>query len=253
MSPSASQFDLQALRERTCYAQVIVLDEVDSTQRVAREMADAHEAELPALIVAHRQTAGRGRGSNRWVADTGSLAVTFLLPPPSHEHAMQELPLRAGLAVRRAIQQWVGELNLQIKWPNDVWLSGKKVAGLLCERRQGVDLIGLGLNVQLDVASLEPAVAQRATSIHQHLQRGITCPGRQEVLIAIACEMLTLWQDEFWCETLNRIHALTGRDIVVHNDDGPLAGVCEGIDTQGRLLLRCGQTLHRLLDGTIEK
>jgi BirA family biotin operon repressor/biotin-[acetyl-CoA-carboxylase] ligase len=253
MSTPASPFDVQTLRQRTGYAQVLVLDEVDSTQRIAREKVDAHEAHLPALVVAHQQTAGRGRGRNRWLADGGSLAVTFMISPPVHEHAIQEMPLRAGLAVRRALQAWVSVDDLQIKWPNDVLLGGKKVAGLLCERRQGMDLIGLGLNVHLDLAALGSEVAMRATSMHQHLQSGAVCPGRQEVLIAIAREILTLWQDESWCETLNAIHALTGRDIVVHNDDGPLAGVCEGIDAQGRLLLRCGQTLHHLLDGTIEK
>lgn len=254
-------------------------DEVTSTQAIARDMLDAGPSDFktPALIAAHQQTQGKGRGSNRWLADQGSIAVTFVLDAPG-EASPLELPLRTGLAVRQALTQWLDPAIIQIKWPNDVWVQGKKIAGVLCERRHNKDLIGIGLNVNVDLATLiqdDPATASRATSLHEHLPAAaandtpantpntslatspatspIIAPTRQNVLIAIAQQIAKLWQQTNWCDTLNGVHALTGQDITVLTPDGPIAGVCEGIDNQGRLLLRTGQRLHHLLDGTIQK
>lgn len=244
--------------------------EVTSTQAVARDLLDALPREFvtPALIVAHHQTQGRGRGSNRWFADEGSIAVTFVLDAPG-DHLPLELPLRTGLAVRQALSQWIDAKDIQIKWPNDVWVKGKKIAGILCERRHGKDLIGIGLNVNVDLPAMaenDPVVAQRATSLHVHVLEKPTSkpieknpieqnspPSRQDVLVAIAKSIAQLWDATDWCETLNEVHALTGQDIVVQTQEGDIAGVCEGIDTQGCLLLRVGERVHHLLDGTIRK
>ena len=279
-------YDAQKLAGQLPDFAIHLHDEVTSTQAIARDMLDAAfgasvnaslpsavNFKTPALIAAHQQTQGKGRGSNRWLADQGSIAVTFVLDAPGQVSPL-ELPLRTGLAVRQALTQWLDPAVIQIKWPNDVWVQGKKIAGVLCERRHNKDLIGIGLNVNVDIATLikeDPAAARRATSLHEHLPAvdsnhspatspatspvttPVTAPSRQNVLIAIAQEIAKLWQQTNWCDTLNDVHALTGQDISVLTPDGPIAGVCEGIDTQGRLLLRTGQRLHHLLDGTIQK
>lgn len=230
---------------------------VTSTQQVARDLVDAQQAEFktPALIVAEHQTQGRGRGSNRWLADEGSIAATFVLDAPQKPSPL-ELPLRTGLAVREALAQWLDPSQIQIKWPNDVWVAGKKIAGVLCERRHHKDLIGVGLNVNVDITSLatgDATVAERATSLHMHLPANAAAPSRQDVLVAIAHHIARLWQQHDWCDALNAVHALTGNDITVITPDGPIAGVCEGIDEEGCLILRTGQRVHHLLDGTIQK
>src|SRR3954453_14661495 len=99
----------------------------------------------PAIVLTSHQLAARGRGSNTWWSGDGSLPVTFVLPVQEHRLPHQ-VPLIAGLAVRNAIAAHSGIEDIQLKWPNDLLHSGKKLGGLLCERLDRVDLVGLGLN-----------------------------------------------------------------------------------------------------------
>src|SRR4030095_15411074 len=98
----------------------------------------------PAMVLTISQTAGRGRAGNRWFSDSGSITVTYALPVEENLLPHQ-LPLVAGLAVRNACTELTGNRDIQLKWPNDVIHGGRKLAGLLCERISGVDLVGIGL------------------------------------------------------------------------------------------------------------
>lgn len=250
-------YDVKILSDHLPALAIHLHDHVSSTQILARELLDQRREtfKTPALIAAQQQTAGKGRGSNRWLADEGSIAVTFVLDAPV-EPSPLELPLRTGLAVREALSQWIDPSTIQIKWPNDVLVDHKKIAGVLCERRHNKDLIGIGLNVNVDLASLganDPTLAERATSMHLHPHKQSAPPDRQQVLIAIAQAMATLWQQRNWCEQLNAVHALTDHDITVITPEGPIAGQCKGIDSQGCLMLQTGERVHHLLNGTIQK
>src|SRR5205085_1460193 len=103
----------------------------------------------PAIVLTGRQLSGRGRGANVWWSGPGCITVTFALPI-DEDIAPHQLPLMAGLAVRNAAAELTGDDNIRLKWPNDVLYGWKKLGGLLCERVFKVDLIGLGLNVNVD-------------------------------------------------------------------------------------------------------
>lgn len=106
------------------------------------------ESDLPegAVAVADHQTGGKGRHGRRWVAPPGtSLLVSVLLRPPP-ERDLPELSLVAALATAEAIEGATG-LALQIKWPNDVMLNRRKVAGVLSELADGAVVCGIGINV----------------------------------------------------------------------------------------------------------
>ena len=100
-----------------------------------------------ALVVADHQTAGRGRLGRAWEAPPGTaLLFSILLKPPPERHA-PELSLVAGVAVADALERALG-LSVQIKWPNDVMLRRKKIAGCLAEARDGAVVLGIGVNVE---------------------------------------------------------------------------------------------------------
>ena len=133
------------------------LRETDSTNQRARELAAAG-APHGTLVTAARQTAGRGRQGRTWVDQPGralllSVVVRRLDPL---------LSLRAGLAVAD-----VAGAAARVKWPNDVWIDGRKVAGVLVEGRpqEGWAVIGIGLNVAVDVAGLAPELRDIAGSL----------------------------------------------------------------------------------------
>ena len=99
-----------------------------------------------ALAVADYQSAGRGRLGRTWEAPPGTaLLISILLRPPS-ERDVRELALVAGVAVADALEETIG-LSVQIKWPNDVMLRRRKVAGILAELRDGAVVLGIGINI----------------------------------------------------------------------------------------------------------
>ena len=113
----------------------------------------------PAAVLTGHQMAGRGRGDNRWWSDGGVLTVTFAIPiePQIPPH---QIPLLAGLAVRNAAAALANKPGIKLKWPNDIVLDGMKLAGLLCERIDGIDLIGIGMNINVDPAQRAGAAAK---------------------------------------------------------------------------------------------
>jgi len=99
-----------------------------------------------ALVVADHQTAGRGRLGRSWEAPPGTALLCSILLEPPADRASPQLSLVAGVAVADAIEQVVG-LAAQLKWPNDVMLRRRKVAGCLAEARDGAVVLGIGVNV----------------------------------------------------------------------------------------------------------
>lgn len=123
----------------TIFREVVVLAETASTQTLAKERAD----EIGLVVTTLRQTAGRGRLGRVW-ADTAEdgLAVTFVAPDRPNE----ELAVASAVAAARAVERFL-PFPVGIKWPNDLVVAGKKLAGILIERAKGAALIGIGINV----------------------------------------------------------------------------------------------------------
>lgn len=121
----------------------IVLDEVTSTQDVAT--AELRGSDQPVLIVASRQTAGRGRSGNDWWQAPCALAASLAFSPETLE-VKETFSLTVGLAVRAAVAG-VAHLHVDLKWPNDLELDGRKVGGVLVERDEERVVVGCGVNL----------------------------------------------------------------------------------------------------------
>lgn len=128
------------------YGRVYLLDKVESTNDYAFTLAEQKE---PAIVVAHRQTKGRGRFRRRWFADESSLAFSVLLFLEPGFTGAGFVTHIAGLALCQAIEKAAGT-NVPmplLRWPNDVIIGDKKVAGILCEQRRDAVVAGVGVNV----------------------------------------------------------------------------------------------------------
>ena len=121
-----------------------------------------------AVAATDHQTGGKGRQGRRWVAPPGSsLLVSVLLHPPAERH-LPELSLVAALAAAEAIEGATG-LSTQIKWPNDVMLNRRKVAGILAELSDGAVVVGIGMNVESDARRASARCPDRAgLAAHAH-------------------------------------------------------------------------------------
>ena len=126
------------------YGSVHLLDEVVSTNDYALSLAGK---QATAIVVARRQTKGRGRFRRQWFSNDDSLTASLLLftNVPDFPHPSRLVHL-AGLALARAVEQTAG-LATQIRWPNDVMTGDKKLAGILCEGRRNAVAVGIGLNL----------------------------------------------------------------------------------------------------------
>jgi BirA family transcriptional regulator, biotin operon repressor / biotin---[acetyl-CoA-carboxylase] ligase len=123
-------------------------DEIDSTQEAARELA-ASGADQGTLVIAEQQTAGRGRMGRSWHSPSGvNLYTTIILRPPIPLADVPRLSLVAGVAVAEALEREAPGI-VALKWPNDLWLLGRKAGGIIAEAvtdaRQNLDCVLLGI------------------------------------------------------------------------------------------------------------
>ncbi|HEU5491765.1 MAG TPA: biotin--[acetyl-CoA-carboxylase] ligase [Gaiellaceae bacterium] len=194
------------------------------------------DASLPegALVVADHQTAGRGRLGRSWDAPTGTaLLFSLLLKPPAERHA-PELSLVAGIAVADTLERTLG-LSVQIKWPNDVMLRRKKIAGCLAEARDGAVVLGIGVNVGQTADELPDG----AGSIRTLTGR----PADREELLSMLLDDLgrgyAAWRDgglDAVYDGLGPRDFLRGRQVTVNGT----SGVVTMIDRDGRLGIAVG-------------
>lgn len=119
---------------------------------------------LPALVLADRQSAGRGSRGRRWISDT-PLGLWFTVARAWEGGEVGALPLRVGLAAARAVEAVARGLRVEVKWPNDIFVDGRKLGGVLCERADGIVLAGIGLNVNQNRRDLPLGLAPPPTSV----------------------------------------------------------------------------------------
>lgn len=234
---------------------IVAFEAIDSTNRVAKSMAQQGAPE-GTLVIADEQTAGRGRLGRRWLAPRGtSLLFSLIFRPAVEVRRAQGLTMICGLGVRQAIRIATG-LPAQLKWPNDILLRGRKAGGILTElglqaARLDYAVVGIGLNVNLDVAALPSD--WNATSIQQELGHAFSRVRLlQEALLYIE-ERYRAWQAgewplKEWAAALDTL----GQRVQLHTADGTWQGVAENVDEEGALLLRLdnGQ-LQRVFVGDI--
>ncbi len=252
-----SHFDLLRLRGGLKPFKLHWFPRLRSTNDHAALLRKRAELFAPAIVLAGRQIAGRGRGSNRWWSPArGAITVTFVFPVEEHLSPHQ-VPLLTGLAVRDAAAEVVGDDSISLKWPNDVVRDGRKLAGLLCERVSKADLIGVGMNVNVDPRKAPAALRGQITSLSAIASREIDL---NEALIAIASHLhraMSRRGERLFAETLQRYdahHALIGRNVTVSEaGSGKLiGGRCAGMDSTGRLLLRDGRKTHAVIAGQVK-
>jgi BirA family biotin operon repressor/biotin-[acetyl-CoA-carboxylase] ligase len=246
MMDGAPTFDRKRFSERLATRwigrELIARDSAESTNDVAWDALAAGAAD-GVIVVADMQTRGRGRGGRAWQTPAGlGLAMSVLLRPGCERHALTVLPLALGLALMRALEV-VGAKG-QLKWPNDVLLSDRKVSGILCESRRGPDgddavVAGIGVNVFQTAEDFDPALRGIATSLA--LQGVATDRETVAALILNAFEPLWTELDEAGTagivEAWRRQATFWGRTLTVRTPSGDVSGTARTLAEDGALVL----------------
>jgi len=205
---------------------------VSSTQGIARQLLD-RGAKIGTVVLADEQDSGRGRWGRRWVSPSGGLYASVLLP------ADALLPLRLGIAVALALEKL--DIPAALKWPNDVLVGERKIAGLLIDVVAGVAIAGMGVN-------LSAVAVVGATSVGEETSHAVT---RDELLDLI----LTSLPWDAAERVLDRYAArcaTIGRIVRVERGRGSgkaVVGRAYGVDRSGRLLVDVDGSLHAVACG----
>jgi BirA family transcriptional regulator, biotin operon repressor / biotin---[acetyl-CoA-carboxylase] ligase len=285
-------FDLARIVAANLVARIDYHESLGSTSDRALELAALGEAELPLLVLAERQTAGRGRGSNRWWTSEGALTFSLVLHAPAELLPIERWPhvaLIAGIAVCDGLAELAPRADLRLKWPNDVFLAGRKLGGILSESAPGWrDRLVVGIGVNVNNREQEPRVRGQGTGDraqdfrpptsdhspthhsplaphhdpglsavslieHDNLPRDLT-----SVLLAVLDHLERRWESLLRGEQALLTAAyrercfLTGKVVTIEQPGGKrVVGVCQGIDDTGRLLLHGERGAAAVASGTV--
>lgn len=234
-----SDLDLQRVVARFAERKVEHYQSTDSTMLRAADAVDRGEAQAGDLFIADEQTAGRGRLGRSWHSPAGSgLYVTTILQGLSAS-SQPLITLALGLAVQETIDLVAG-VRADLKWPNDVLIGDKKLAGILVQSHSGALLAGLGINLKKQEMPAE--LAAIATSLEAAGSRTIR---RDDLLIGMLDtidEWLAILREAGPAPIVEafRTHSsyAYGREVIADVGGRQDAGTTAGIDDQGRLLLR---------------
>mgnify|MGYP000881347551 FL=1 len=218
-------------------------EETDSTNEQGLKMAAQGAVDLT-LLVAERQTAGRGRLGRKWVTAPGaSLAFSLIFKPLKAEiNHLSMFSLLGGLAVCRAVEDYA-EVAAQVKWPNDVLLAGMKTAGILAESCwQGEQPAGvvLGIGVNLLPGSAPPAgeVLYPATCLQDHTPVQVERLPFLRAVLAQLIALRPLMRHERFLEEYSHRMAFIGQQVNLNSGQGDSwSGVVLGVRADGQLRL----------------
>ena len=207
--------------------------------------ADAHHGKPGDVFTADFQTAGRGRLDHVWKSCAGKNLMMSAVADVSglEPERVATFPLVVGLSVCEAVEMMGQSLQALLKWPNDVLVGGRELAGILCERIGDSVIAGVGVNV--GEREFPSDIADRATSLSLLLPAGAV-PAVDEVRDAVLERLaanLPAWRERGLAAHLPRLVArdcLAGREIAVLRTDGdaePARGVCGGMAEDGSLIV----------------
>ncbi|HEY1089780.1 MAG TPA: biotin--[acetyl-CoA-carboxylase] ligase [Burkholderiaceae bacterium] len=228
-----------------------LLDRVRSQQMSSRDYGRRDGDLRPSILVAEHQTQGRGRMGRAWHSTPGA-SLTFSLGLALDDSQLAGLSLAVGCAIAEALEPATEAApRITLKWPNDLWLDGAKLGGILIETlaagAQRLVVIGIGLNVNDGAQPAEASLSTGFASL-QRLYPGITAP---ETLARVArglVHMLANYQGlAAWSAVYARRDALAGHTVVA----GALEGVARGITEEGGLRLQTAQGEQVLNSGEV--
>lgn len=228
---------------------IVRLHSTTSTMKDAALLAHRGEPHGTA-VVADLQTAGIGRQGHHWHSDDhGGLYISIVLRMPIASALMPVLTMALGLAVQRAVND-LAHVSTDLRWPNDVLLSERKLAGILVQAAEGALIAGIGLNVNQSV--FPPGLADIATSLKLETGREHSKEALTDRIIAESLRHSSLLAEKGKREILRRFEECStwprGKAVAV---DDRIRGVTAGLDENGFLLVQTPEKLETIIAGGV--
>lgn len=238
---------------------IVYKDSIDSTQAVAIALAKKQDVN-GAVVIAEQQSSGRGRMKRKWLSPRGGIWVSVVLRPSIPTAASTMLPFVAAVAVCDAVRQATG-LPATLKWPNDVMVKGRKVAGILLDLSAEAEtvnyaVIGIGINANVDTSKIKveregrPAI----TSLKEELGRDVNRLQLTVELLEKLEQFYLVLEDRGPAEIVaewRRRSDMLGKKVVVVQQGKTVEGAAQDINDDGSLLLKTASGPVSVVSGDV--
>ena len=228
-----------------------VFKSIDSTNKYAREKAEISRAS-GSVVLAEQQSAGRGRRGKSWISPfAANIYLSIVWDFEQGAQALEGLSLAVGVAVKRALNAQAVK-GVQLKWPNDIYVEGKKLGGILLEMigdpaGQCSVIVGVGINVAMP-KSQGSEIDQEWTDIRSQLQNSSTAevdsPSRNKLAADLISELVALLRNfqaqgfSMYRDEWQAADAFFGQEAVISTPKQSITGIVKGVDPNGALRLQ---------------
>ena len=249
------------LKTKTVGKRVYYFEEIDSTQNFAEQIA-LDEKENGTIVVAEKQTAGKGRLDRKWTSPKGGIWFSLIIHPKFDVSTSTLVPIAGAVALAKAIKNTLN-IDVSVKWPNDITLNGKKVAGMLVDasfQANNIDylILGIGINFDIDAKKIEKRLSKSANfyGVNSLRKKDDSTPPKillREFLVQFEKILIQLNKGEKakivkeWTKKADKI----GKKISINTSDGKISGVAQGIDKDGALKLKTSKGVKKIFVGDV--
>ena len=240
---------------------IYYFEEIDSTQNFAQNIA-ADKKENGTIIIAEKQTSGRGRLDRKWTSPKGGIWFSLIIHPKFDVSSSTLIPILSAVALSKSIKS-VLDIETEVKWPNDITMNGKKVAGVLVDasfQTNSIDylILGIGINFDIDTKKLEKRLTKTPNFYGIDSLRGKedkTPPKKllKEFLLQFEKNLFQLDKGEkskIIKEWTKRAAGI-GKKITINTSNGKISGISQGIDNDGALKIKTRNEIKKIYVGDV--
>ena len=240
---------------------VYYFEEIDSTQNFAQNIA-ADKKENGTIIIAEKQTSGRGRLDRKWTSPKGGIWFSLIIHPKFDVSSSTLIPILSAVALSKSIKS-VLDIETEVKWPNDITMNGKKVAGVLVDasfQTNNIDylILGIGINFDIDTKKLEKRLTKTPNfyGIDSLREKEDKTPPKKllkEFLLQFEKNLFQLDKGEkskIIKEWTKRAAGI-GKKITINTSNGKISGISQGIDNDGALKIKTRNETKKIYVGDV--
>ena len=251
-----NELDLSKIQQETGVQEISYFDELPSTNDEAARLVKENASNAPHLILAKRQTKGRGRGANQWWSNEGGLTFSLIVDVTQlAADSLCKISLTCGLAICQALERFAPMGDFGLKWPNDVYLEGRKICGILIERPvEDQVIIGVGINVNNRLSDAPDDVSSIAVSLFELIETPLELTDVMiESLNQLDRRITELALDnptilDHW----QAYDMLRLKNVRINTYSQVIEGTCHGIDADGALIVQTDTEDHRCIGVVVE-
>jgi len=249
------------LKTKMIGQQAYYFDSIDSTQNQALKMAD-EPANNGTVIIAAKQTGGKGRSGRKWISPKGGIWLSIILQPKFDISITTLFPIASALALSNALEKTL-KISPELKWPNDLTIKGKKIAGMLVDvslesNRIENMVLGVGINFDVDAKQIEKVLKDSSNfygvaSLSEQKKKTKPIQLVQTFLVELEkiYDLLNTKQTKKIISEWTKRSSTIGKNVVLDTRDGKIKGKALKIDEDGALVVSDNGKINRIIAGDI--